>query len=104
MGSFMADRLRRSVASRIGPKPSCPYEKLTDEEIEQMEQRAEARGITVTEYLSLLSAMDAYADSGAAARPTPADVAAAVNHGRAYRWVNDEPDLYSIDDGIPYGR
>ena len=32
---------------------------------------------------------------------TGADLAAIAAHGKAFDWLADEPDLYSLDDGEP---
>src|SRR6266516_8121523 len=39
--------------------------------------------------------------SPASEAPSAAELAALVQHGGAFDWLADEPDLYSADDGEP---
>ena len=79
--------------------------KLADEQLEALRRYAARRRTPVSwlikDYVQYLLSGGQPPLSNDPELPTPLDLAAAAQHGRAFDWLEDEPDLYSPDDGAP---
>ena len=78
---------------------------LEDAQLRRLQRFADERNLPVAElirdYLAyLLAGGDPVAPPEHEA-PTAADMTALAEHGGAFDWLADEPDLYSASDGEP---
>lgn len=79
--------------------------KLSEERLDALRRYAARRRTPVSwlikDYVDYLLGGGRPVLSPAAEAPTAAELAALAQHGGAFDWLADEPDLYSSDDGEP---
>ncbi len=78
--------------------------RISDEELSELRRFADRRRTPVSwlirDYVQYLIGGGEPVPPEAGA-PTPAELAALAQHGGAFDWLADEPDLYSLADGEP---
>jgi hypothetical protein len=79
--------------------------KLSDERFQALRRYAARRRTPVSwlikDYVDYLLAGGQPVTPPALDVPTAEELAAIAQHGGAFDWLADEPDLYSLDDGEP---
>jgi hypothetical protein len=78
---------------------------LSDEELHVLRMYASRRQMPMAElirgYVAYLLAGGRPVTASPDAGPSPDELAALAEHGGAFDWLGDEPELYGPDDGEP---
>lgn len=79
--------------------------KLRDDKLEALRRYAERRRTPVSwliqDYVEYLLSGGTPLSYGSEEPPTSNELAAVAQHGGAFDWLRDEPDLYDAADGEP---
>jgi hypothetical protein len=79
--------------------------KLTEDQLEALRRYAVRRRTPVSwlikDYVQYLLSGGQPPTPNEAELPTHLDLAAVAQRGGAFDWLSDEPDLHSLDDGVP---